>query len=88
MARVKTRNQLTLSSGFMEALSYAFMVVSDCLNHCGSLKPVRIGGGSISLEPTSHQQREVRSRRANGEPLTEIARSYNVSHSTISRLPF
>jgi DNA invertase Pin-like site-specific DNA recombinase len=36
---------------------------------------------------TSHQQREARSRRANGEPLTEIARSYNVSHSTISRLP-
>ncbi len=26
-------------------------------------------------------------RRDAGEPLTEIARSYNVSHSTISRLP-
>jgi hypothetical protein len=29
----------------MEVLSYAFMVVSDCLNHCGSLKPIRIGVG-------------------------------------------
>ena len=36
---------------------------------------------------TPYQQREARSRRANGESLTEIARSYNVSHSTISRLP-
>ena len=38
-------------------------------------------------KPTPYQQREARSRRANGESLTEIARSYNVSHSTISRLP-
>lgn len=35
---------------------------------------------------TPHQKREALSRRANGESLTEIARSYNVSHSTISRL--
>jgi DNA invertase Pin-like site-specific DNA recombinase len=35
---------------------------------------------------TPHQQHEARSRRANGEPLMDIARSYNVSHSTISRL--
>ena len=35
---------------------------------------------------TPHQQREALARRAEGEALTEIARSYNVSHSTISRL--
>jgi DNA invertase Pin-like site-specific DNA recombinase len=35
---------------------------------------------------TAHQQQEARTRRQNGEALTEIARSYNVSHSTISRL--
>ena len=35
---------------------------------------------------TAHQQREARARRENGEALSEIARSYNVSHSTISRL--
>ena len=29
---------------------------------------------------------EALGRRANGEALTEIARSYGVSHSTISRL--
>lgn len=35
---------------------------------------------------TPHQKREALARRNNGEALTEIARSYNVSHSTISRL--
>ena len=35
---------------------------------------------------TRHQIKEALARREAGEPLTEIARSYNVSHSTISRL--
>jgi len=35
---------------------------------------------------TDHQKREALQRRESGEPTREIARSYNVSHSTISRL--
>ncbi len=35
---------------------------------------------------TPHQQREARQRVAAGEPVREVARTYNVSHSTISRL--
>ncbi|MFC5087153.1 recombinase family protein [Microvirga arabica] len=35
---------------------------------------------------TRHQKQEALARREAGEPLTQIARSYNVSHSTISRL--
>jgi DNA invertase Pin-like site-specific DNA recombinase len=35
---------------------------------------------------TAHQRREALRRRSEGEPVTEIARDYNVSHSTISRL--
>ena len=35
---------------------------------------------------TAHQQREAVARREAGEPLAEIARSYAVHHSTISRL--
>src|SRR6266545_7476948 len=35
---------------------------------------------------TSHQKREAIARRDAGEVLTDIARTYNVSHSTISRL--
>ena len=37
---------------------------------------------------TDHQKREALQRREVGEPTREIARSYNVSHSTISRLTF
>jgi DNA invertase Pin-like site-specific DNA recombinase len=35
---------------------------------------------------TAHQQAEALARRAAGEALVDIARSYAVSHSTISRL--
>jgi len=35
---------------------------------------------------TRHQQAEAIKRRNKDETLTEIARSYNVSHTTISRL--
>jgi DNA invertase Pin-like site-specific DNA recombinase len=35
---------------------------------------------------TKHQQAEALARVAQGETLTEIAKSYNVSHMTISRL--
>jgi DNA invertase Pin-like site-specific DNA recombinase len=35
---------------------------------------------------TVHQRQEAIARREGGEVLTDIARSYNVSHSTISRL--
>ena len=35
---------------------------------------------------TPHQIKEALRRRDNGEPMRDIARSYNVSHSTISRL--
>jgi len=35
---------------------------------------------------TPHQQKEAIKRRDNGEALRDIALSYNVSHSTISRL--
>src|SRR3978361_500643 len=48
----------------------------------------KAGGVILGRKPklTSHQRREAIARRDAGEVLTEIARSYNVSHSTISRL--
>lgn len=36
---------------------------------------------------TPHQEREARQRLADGETQRSIARSYNVSQSTIARLP-
>jgi DNA invertase Pin-like site-specific DNA recombinase len=38
------------------------------------------------LKLTLHQRQEALARREAGEALVEIGRSYNVSHSTISRL--
>ena len=35
---------------------------------------------------TPHQRREALQRRERGEPVGDIARSYAVHHSTISRL--
>jgi DNA invertase Pin-like site-specific DNA recombinase len=42
----------------------------------------------LGSEPklTNHQKREAIKRRDAGEPVLEIARTYNISHSTISRL--
>jgi hypothetical protein len=36
-------------------------------------------------KPTKHQTREIMKRVA-GEPMLEIALSYNVAHTTIARL--
>ena len=38
------------------------------------------------LKLTAHQRQEALERRAAGEALIEIARTYNLSHSRISRL--
>ena len=38
------------------------------------------------LKLTPHQMKEAIKRRDRGEPMREIARTFNVSHSTISRL--
>jgi DNA invertase Pin-like site-specific DNA recombinase len=48
----------------------------------------RSRGVSFGRKPklTKHQQAEARARLAQGETLVAIARSYNVSHMTISRL--
>lgn len=45
-------------------------------------------GGRLGRKPklSPHQQVEARARRNKGEAISEIARSYNVHHSTISRL--
>ena len=50
---------------------------------------VKARGVRLGRKPklTDHQKREaIRRRDKLGEPVREIARSYNVSHSTISRL--
>ena len=48
----------------------------------------RVRGVRFGRKPklTKHQQGEALARLAQGETLTAIAKSYNVSHMTISRL--
>lgn len=48
----------------------------------------RQGARQLGRRPklTPHQAREALERRQAGETIRDIARSYNVSHSTISRL--
>jgi DNA invertase Pin-like site-specific DNA recombinase len=48
----------------------------------------KVRGVRMGRKPklTAHQRREALARRANGEAQADIARSYAVSHSTISRL--
>ena len=48
----------------------------------------KVNGKSLGrpFKLTSHQWHEAIRRRDSGEPVREIAKSFNVSHSTISRL--
>ena len=57
------------------------------------LRQLRTAGASQVFRETArganltpHQMKEAIKRRDAGEPVREIARSYNVSHSTTSRL--
>ena len=58
------------------------------LTRTGEGRARAMAGGAGRKKPklTAHQIAEARKRREGGEALTEIGRSYNVSHSTISRL--
>jgi transcriptional regulator with XRE-family HTH domain len=44
-------------------------------------------GAALALNGPITQQKEARQRIADGETQRSVARSYNVSQSTISRLP-
>jgi hypothetical protein len=44
------------------------------------------GGRALVGKQTQHQVAEARVPREAGKALSDIGRSYNVSHSTISRL--
>lgn len=65
-----------------------FATVARCLTggsgyRWACRRGVKIGR---NLARTPHQQREAIKRRDQHEPVREIARTYNVSHSTITRL--
>jgi DNA invertase Pin-like site-specific DNA recombinase len=77
------RLMLTVLGGLAEFERYLILARTSEGRTRAQARGVRFGR-KPSL--TSHQQQEALARRANGEALVEIARTYNVSHSTISRL--
>jgi DNA invertase Pin-like site-specific DNA recombinase len=77
------RLMLTVLGGLAEFERHLILARTDEGRRRAQARGVRFGR-KPTLTP--HQRQEALERRARGEPLMEIARSFNVSHSTISRL--
>ena len=77
------RLMLTVLGGLAEFERHLILARTSEGRQRAQQRGVRFGR-KPSLTP--HQREEALARRAAGEALVDIARSYNVSHSTISRL--
>jgi DNA invertase Pin-like site-specific DNA recombinase len=77
------RLMLTVLGGLAEFERHLILARTSEGRQRAQARGVRFGR---KLKLTSHQQQEALARRAAGEALVDIARSYAVSHSTISRL--
>ena len=77
------RLMLTVLGGLAEFERHLILSRTAEGRHRAQARGVRFGR-KPSLTP--HQQAEAMERRRRGEALVDIARTYNVSHSTISRL--
>jgi DNA invertase Pin-like site-specific DNA recombinase len=76
------RLMLTVLGGLAEFERHLILARTSEGRQRAQARGVRFGRSKLTL----HQQREALARRARGEALVDIARSYAVSHSTISRL--
>jgi DNA invertase Pin-like site-specific DNA recombinase len=74
---------LTILGGLAEFERHLILARTSEGRRRAQQRGVRFGR---KLKLTLHQQQEALARRARGEALVDIARTYNVSHSTISRL--
>ena len=77
------RLMLTVLGGLAEFERHLILARTSEGRARAQARGVRFGR---KLKLTVHQQQEVLARRAAGEALVDIARSYAVSHSTIARL--
>jgi DNA invertase Pin-like site-specific DNA recombinase len=77
------RLMLTVLGGLAEFERHLILARTDEGRKRAQARGVRFGR---KLKLTVHQRQEALARRAAGEALVDIARSYAVSHSTISRL--
>jgi DNA invertase Pin-like site-specific DNA recombinase len=88
LPRVEARNlhatpMLTVLGGLAEYERHLILARTSEGRQRAQARGVRFGR---KRKLTAHQQQEALARRARGEALVDIARSYAVSHSTISRL--
>ena len=74
---------LTVLGGLAEFERHLILARTNEGRQRAKARGVRFGR---KLKLTKHQREEAIARREAGEALTEIARTYAVSHSTISRL--
>jgi DNA invertase Pin-like site-specific DNA recombinase len=77
------RLMLTVLGGLAEFERHLILARTNEGRERAKATGVRFGR---KLKLTPHQRQEALARRRAGETLGEIGRSYNVSHSTISRL--
>ena len=77
------RSMLTVLGGLAEFERHLILVRTSEGRQRAKARGIRFGR---KLKLTKHQREEALARREAGEALAEIGRSYNVSHSTISRL--
>jgi DNA invertase Pin-like site-specific DNA recombinase len=74
---------VTILGGLAEFERYLILSRTDEGRQRAKARGVRFGR---KPKLTKHQREEALARKNNGETLTEIAKTYNVSHMTISRL--
>ena len=77
------RLMLTVLGGLAEFERHLILARTDEGRKRAQARGVKFGR---KLRLTAHQRQEALQRRASGEPLIEIARTFGVSYSTISRL--
>jgi DNA invertase Pin-like site-specific DNA recombinase len=77
------RLMLTVLGGLAEFERHPILARTDEGRKRAQARGVRFGR---KLKLTAHQRQEALAQRAAGEALVDIARTYAVSHSTISRL--
>jgi DNA invertase Pin-like site-specific DNA recombinase len=74
---------ITVLGGLAEFERHLILARTNEGRERANARGVRFGR---KLKLTAHQRREALARRETGEALTDTARTFGVSHSTISRL--
>jgi len=77
------RLMVTVLGGLAEFERHLILARTDEGRARAKLRGIRFGR---KPKLTPHQRQEALDRRSKGETLVDIARSYNVSHTTIARL--